>query len=262
MKIAHESPNSFFRETQQVTDYDYALVHLFEENKEYLQHFIDALKNNRTVILDNSVFELGHSFEMKKFVEWIKFLKPTEYIVPDVLENYKETISNYKNFIKSFKNLPGTAIGVVQGKTYQEIVDCYKELEELGCQKIAISFDYSYYTEQFPNEEKLQAWCLGRQQLIKKLWEEGVINPNLRHHLLGVGLAREFAFYKDYPFIESIDTSNPVVAGIKGLRYDGVNGLNHKPSTKLCDLITIDLTEKQKEDILYNIEQFRAICNK
>ena len=39
IKIAHESPKSIFTDVQQVTDYDYALVHLFEEDEEYLEQF-------------------------------------------------------------------------------------------------------------------------------------------------------------------------------------------------------------------------------
>ena len=35
MKIAHEAPLSIFDKVQAVTDYDYALVHLFEESEEY-----------------------------------------------------------------------------------------------------------------------------------------------------------------------------------------------------------------------------------
>ena len=41
IKIAHESPKSVFSEVQMNTDYDYALVHLFEEDKEYLKLFED-----------------------------------------------------------------------------------------------------------------------------------------------------------------------------------------------------------------------------
>ena len=35
MKIAHEAPLSIFDQVQELTDYDYALVHLFEENEDY-----------------------------------------------------------------------------------------------------------------------------------------------------------------------------------------------------------------------------------
>ena len=87
IKIAHESPKSIFSEVQRFTDYDYALVHLFEEDKEYLKLFQDALKNGREVILDNSIFELEEAFDAEKFKYWVDDLRPSWYIVPDVLED-------------------------------------------------------------------------------------------------------------------------------------------------------------------------------
>ena len=42
IKIAHESPKGIFKEVQKFTDYDYALVHLFEEDKEYWNQFKEA----------------------------------------------------------------------------------------------------------------------------------------------------------------------------------------------------------------------------
>ena len=44
IKIAHESPISIFPQVQSWTDYDYALVHLFEESPEYLELFKKALR--------------------------------------------------------------------------------------------------------------------------------------------------------------------------------------------------------------------------
>ena len=55
---------------------------------------------------------------------------------------------------------------------------------------------------------------------------DGVWNGNKPHHLLGCGLAKEFndPLYQKIS-IESIDTSNPVVAGIKHMMYDGIHAL-------------------------------------
>ena len=47
IKIAHESPKSIFKTVQDFTDYDYALVHLFEEDPEYFKLFEDAIKDDR-----------------------------------------------------------------------------------------------------------------------------------------------------------------------------------------------------------------------
>jgi len=67
IKIAHESPKSIFKTVQDFTDYDYALVHLFEEDPEYFKLFEDAIKDDREVILDNSIFELGNAFNPAAF---------------------------------------------------------------------------------------------------------------------------------------------------------------------------------------------------
>ena len=92
IKIAHESPKSIFNEVQQYTDYDYALVHLFEEDKEYFNQFEEAINKGREVILDNSIFELEEAFDAHKFAYWVKKLRPTWYIIPDALENAEKTM--------------------------------------------------------------------------------------------------------------------------------------------------------------------------
>ena len=56
IKIAHEAPLDIFDEVQRITDYDYALVHLLEENGRYRDTFERAVKQGREVILDNSIF--------------------------------------------------------------------------------------------------------------------------------------------------------------------------------------------------------------
>ena len=61
IKNFHEAPKSLFKHVQAVTSGDYALVHLFEEDPEYLQLFEEAVKSGREVILDNSIFELGEA---------------------------------------------------------------------------------------------------------------------------------------------------------------------------------------------------------
>ena len=76
IKIAHEAPKSIFEDVQKVTDYDYALVHLLEEDEEYLTMFEKAIKKGREVILDNSIFELEEAFEAEKFAYWVDRIRP------------------------------------------------------------------------------------------------------------------------------------------------------------------------------------------
>ena len=127
---------------------------------------------------------------------------------------------------------------------------------------IAISFDFSYYQITGNGDTKLERFTYGRQHLIDRLVEEGIWNFRKPHHLLGASLAREFAHYPGKYNIRSIDTSNPVVAGLLGYRYNGDLGLTHKPSQLLADLITAQPNEDQVEDIMYNTKMFKQIVNR
>jgi hypothetical protein len=263
IKIAHESPTDLFDEVQRLTDYDYCLVHLLEQNSRYRDTFERAVKKGREVILDNSIFELEEAFEADRFALWVQRLKPTWYIVPDVLENAEKTMQQAADWFKNYSHVPGKSIGVVQGKTYQEIKDCYRAMDEIAkVDMIAISFDYSYYSDSIPHPNKYVSWMLGRVKLIGDLMRDNVINKDKKHHLLGCGLPQEFSFYKhnDYNFIYSLDTSNPVVYGIKGITY-GPEGLWSKESQKLHELIDFPLDNLDINPILYNITKFRKLTN-
>lgn len=261
IKIAHESPKSIFNVVQQYTNYDYALVHLFEEDEEYLKLFEDALKNGREVILDNSIFELEEAFNAEKFVSWIERLRPTWYIVPDALENTKKTMSQMAEWNLKYKNLPGKKIGVVQGKTYEQIKACYTYMDEIAnVDMIAISFDYSYYTESVPHPNKYVSWMLGRIKLLGDLLRDGIINEDKPHHLLGVGIPQEGMFYRNYDWIYSMDTSNPVVHGIKGIEY-GEEGLWNKESQKLFEMINEPIGNINLNIVKYNINKFSWFWN-
>ena len=264
IKIAHESPKSIFNTVQKFTDYDYALVHLFEEDKEYLQQFREARNAGREIILDNSIFELEEAFDADKFDGWVNDLKPTWYIVPDVLEDGYETIGKMEDWNnKRLGYLGSGKIGVVQGKTYDEIVDCYTFMDkDAGVDMIGISFDYSYYTQTVPHANKYVSWMLGRVKLLGDLLKDGIINKNKKHHLLGCSLPQEFQYYKhsDYDWLYSLDTSNPVVHGIKGITYKS-GGLWSKERQKLFELINYDVNEEQLSRIKNNIQKFRWYTN-
>ena len=261
IKIAHEAPKSIFEDVQVLTDYDYALVHLLEEDEEYLRQFEKAIKKGREVILDNSIFELEEAFDAEKFAYWVDRIRPEWYIVPDALENSLLTMSQMENWNAKFSGLPGKKIGVVQGQTYQSIIDCYKYMDYVAnVDMIAISFDYSYYQETVPHPNKYVSWMLGRVKLLGDLLKHGIINKNKPHHLLGCALPQEFSFYKhsDYDWLYSLDTSNPVVHGIYGIKY-GDDGLWSKESQKLYELINSEVEDINI--IKNNIQKFRWLAN-
>lgn len=271
IEVSHESPISMLG-SDDYNDYGYALVHLFETHPEYYKYYKN-LRNLTTtpVLLDNSIFELGKSFEPKKYVKWIESLEPNYYIVPDVLEDCNKTIDAWGEWMSFYTDNTSALgngalkIGVVQGENWNDLVKCYRFMSE-HADYVAISFDYSYYehTGEITTTSagrRLQLWCSGRQRFIHQLIDEGIWRWDKPHHLLGCSLAKEFRYYVDNNVynIKSVDTSNPVVAGIKGYRYNDTFGLDHKPSTLLADLIDHQVTDDQLDNIKHNTEMFKKI---
>jgi hypothetical protein len=261
--VSHESPLPMLESSIAYNDFDYALVHLFEKHPSYYDFFKKSLLRGRQVLLDNSIFELGKSFEGDKFAKYVEELHPSFYIVPDVLEQGYDTVKSFADFTKQYTGLPGLKIGAIQGRTYDELVDCYKYMSEYA-DYIAISFDFSYYIATGRGKTKLERWCSGRQHFINDLISDGVWNWNKPHHLLGNSLPQELKYYVNNNIynIRSVDTSNPIVAGIAGLTYNGDLGLTDKPSTKLADLIEHDPNQDQLENIYYNIRMYKEILGR
>ena len=260
MKISHESPLCLLDRSRSYNDYDYALVHLFETEPTYLQFFKDSLAQGRTVLLDNSIFELGTAFNPGEYAYWIEELRPTEYIIPDVLEDTLGTMDNALDWKEKYSDLPGKTIGVVQGKSYEDLVQCYDYLDcIIGVDKIAISFDYSYYLEVCPHPNKWMGYALGRVQTLTRLLNDGVINTKKPHHLLGCALPIEFMFYRQgFEWLESLDTSNPIVHAIMGFGYEP-GGLDAKKSIKLVELLnTPEPSVATMHTIRHNIQYFRS----
>ena len=263
MQVSHESPLALLDWSRSYNDYDYALVHLFDKYPPYLKFFQDSKKIGRKVLLDNSMFELRKAFDADKFAQWILALKPDEYIVPDVFSDSDATIASFDSWKTTYGNVPGCAIGVVQGKTYQEIINCYLYLSARA-DKIAFSFECPYFRSiGYSLRKDATEWerlASGRVSMIRDLIADGLWNPNKPHHLLGCAVPQEFAYYSaiNLESIESIDTSNPVVAGMHGVRYNE-GGLRDKITAKLADMLENPVSEKNWEDIHHNLVAFRKI---
>lgn len=270
MKVSHESPISILDLSKTYNDFDYALVHLFEKYPIYKTFFKNSLEIfNREVLLDNSIFELGKAFDSEKFFKEVIWLKPSMFIVPDVLEETKDTIDSFNTWIGSGKlteikqNCITRVIGAIQGKTWQDLITCYKFMSDTA-DMIAISFDFSYYEITGQGWNQLEKFCSGRQRFISQLIDAGIWNWSKPHHLLGCSLAKEFRYYIDNNIhnIVSCDTSNPIVAAIHDIKYDTDYGLPFKPTAKLADLIEYNFNKKGIELVEYNTKMFKKIIRR
>ena len=85
MKVSHESPVSILEYSKTYNDFDYCLVHLLHQcagSARQLAYYnfykFNRKLYDREVLLDNSIFELGKSFDPEQFhtsiidiIQWI-----------------------------------------------------------------------------------------------------------------------------------------------------------------------------------------------
>lgn len=257
MKRSHEVPICLLEESRKFNDFDYALVHLFSDNFEYYNFFVESLKMGRTVILDNSVFELGEAYEEQEYARWIEKLEPTYYIIPDRFEDKKFTVSSVNKWTE--RTFCAKPIGVVQGETIDELLECYDDIAD-KVDIIAISFAQPAFEKLFPLIHKDWARSLGRVFFVNSLINKGLLRDWKKHHLLGCSLPQELIWYKNpiYNFLTSIDTSSPVLHTIFDKKYESW-GLKEKIKTKLADYINIDSSLINSNLLYYNLEIFKNL---
>ena len=260
MKVSHETPLCLLEDSKKFNDYDYALVHLLDKEPEYANYFMEARKEGRHIILDNSLHELGKSYEDDGLLFWVNKLLPQEFIIPDV---WCDIFSSVGNAIKwSSIELPQGVekVAVVQATTIHEASTCYKTYKDLGYKKIAFSYGADYYNDVVPHPNKDLGKALGRLSVISALLKTKVISQSDRIHLLGCSVPQEFGWYRGFECIESIDTSNPVMASLENIRYSNA-GLDKKPKANMNDFFYMEDDRIDYNLLDYNLLKFKNINN-
>ena len=261
MKISHEVPLCLLEQSLQFNDYDYCLPHLMDQYEEYENFFMRSKANGRHIMMDNSLHELGVPYSEDRLFYWLDELQPDEFFVPDYWEDQTQSIVSAKRWIQYQDNYPNTTfIAVVQATSFEEAIICYQIYKDLGYKKIAFSYGASYYNDIHPHDNKAIGKALGRIDVVNKMHSIKVIHDNDRIHLLGCSVPQEFGYHKDSSYIESIDTSNPVMAAIQGLKYDTL-GLEVKPTVNMNECFEMPLSEINMELLDYNVKQFKQINN-
>ena len=100
--------------------------------------------------------------------------------------------------------------------------------------------------------------------VISQLIKDRVLYDTDRVHLLGTAAPIEFGMYKDIKCIESIDTSNPVMAAIELNQYTDL-GLFPKPKTNMNSCQDMKIKDTFFNPTMFysvlehNIKMFREI---
>lgn len=258
IKISHEVPKCLLTVSVSFNDYQYCLPHLLDQDETYRKHFYNFKKSGGYIIMDNSLHELGEAYDHKRLMYWVNELQPDEFIVPDVWMDAQSTIKNAQEWFKFDYPSNTTLVAVVQSKNFKEAEACYLALKDIGYEKIAFSYSADWYTEKFKELTIDKAKMYGRISAVKQMFHNGVIKKYDRVHLLGCSLPQEFGWYENCPYIESIDTSSPVMAALEGIKYDET-GLDIKPKANMNDYFDIDLKNVDLNLVLHNVKMFKKI---
>ena len=261
MKISHEVPLFLLEDSQKFNDYDYALVHLLDSDQDYANYFIKAKQEGRYIILDNSLHELGTAYNDSGLLYWIDKIRPNEFIVPDVWENCIQSVVNARKWAQIKLPDEVTKVAVVQAKSVREAITCYQTYRDLGYKKIAFSYGANYYLDHSSHPNKNLAKALGRIEIVSRLYNSNIINATDRVHLLGCQVPQEFSWYLDMLFIETIDTSNPIMDTIDNMPYSPI-GLTEKPKANMNDHFYMVAEDMDFDLLMWNLDKFRELLKK
>ena len=180
MIIAHEAPIPYMGEVRELTDYCYLLPHLLDESEEYKKYFEESKKLGRYIIMDNSLHELGHPYDLDRLSYWLDYFKPNEFIVPDYWQEKTQTLVSAKEWINKSYPEETSPVAVVQAKSYYEAFECYNILKMQGYQKIAFSYGADWYCDEFPHPNPLVGKMMGRIMTISKMYKKGLIGKLIK----------------------------------------------------------------------------------
>lgn len=258
IKISHEVPFCLLKQSRDFNDYDYCLPHLMDENEEYRNFFYESKEMGRYIVMDNSLHELGEAYNTERLLHWVDEIKPNEFIVPDAWEEKDISVRNARHWSKI--NLPEEVlkVAVVQAKSLHEATLCTVAYKDLGYKKIAYSYGASYYNNICPHPNKDLGKAVGRFMVISSLLESKALSEFDRVHLLGTASPIEFGMYKNMKCIESIDTSNPIMAAIGEMPYTNM-GLSAKPLANMNKYQDMKLDHLNEDLVDYNVDMFRQI---
>jgi hypothetical protein len=245
--------------SREYNDYSYCLPHLLDIDEDYRNFFYEEKAKGRYVIMDNSLHELGEAYDFDRLKYWVNELEPDEFMVPDVWMDCHQTAAQAK-YWKQFEFPEKTKkIAVIQGKDKNDAYLCAGLLRELGYDKLCVSYGATWYNDFFPHTNVDMGKALGRVRFVQGLLKLDHLK-DVKFHLLGCSIPQEFGWYDNDSRIESIDTSNPVMAGLENIKY-GEYGLNYKPKANMNDHFDMDFEHHKYENVLYNVNKFRKINN-
>lgn len=200
-----------------IGNYFLLLAHDVLQHKEEYESFFRG--RNATVIMDNSVIELGVACDAETLMKAAAVVNATCVVMPDVLEEGEATVDRSKAFLKQWLAIPKVLRGdtqlmfVPQGSTLRDFEQCLHQ---------AIS-GFGAYIDWIGIPRNVTGRIIQSRQYITGLvWGKAysMMSNMPKIHLLGfssdinddIATAQHWA-----PYIEGIDSAVPLRLGSQGI---------------------------------------------
>lgn len=160
--------------------------------------------DGRTLIMDNGIIELGYPLPVKELALAAEIVHADILILPDTIDDQRMTIKQVRHTNPEWKKLrlPTRTMGVVQGKTFAECVDCADSHVQAGVDYLAVP-------------RGLTPTLGSRYDLVSHIAAE---HPHTPIHLLGFSenIHDDIHAAVASPIVMGIDAATPVWLGMGG----------------------------------------------
>jgi hypothetical protein len=198
-------------------DYHLLLAHDVANHDQEYRRYFGSFKN--TVIMDNSVIELGNAVDLKVIKKALRAVDSATVVLPDVLLDGAATVASCKAALDVWAD-DLVDVGFGSASDYQRrgfmLVPQGKTLAE-----------FAWCAQQFAHDRRINFWGVPRN-LVKEIGSRAkaidivsAINHSRRIHLLGFSddLPDDVICAKDRR-VEGIDSAVPLRAGTLGILLD------------------------------------------
>ncbi len=225
-----------------------ALVHLLDDHL-YNAFYKARVDEGKWVILDNSTVELGEPYPMEKYIPAAIRLGASEILLPDWLFDKNRTLeeADVSMDLAGAAGYEGRYMGVPQGATQEEWIDCLRQMLRMDIWSIGIS--RRYWPEKFGMSRLMACYTA-----LAVAEEEGGAR-SLGIHLLGAGLPAEMevAPCLRLPWVIGVDSAMPSYFSKAG-QFLNNNAVRPKVQRDLReDSYPISLMQE-------NVNKWRELC--
>lgn len=178
--------------------------------------FASVFGESPTIIMDNSVIELGTPAPMEDIVRAAKIVDADVVVFPDVIGDAKATQQLITSFIAQLDSLDSVDYFDAQNWEYMFVPQGTCLTEYIESMEFAVSTGIISWLG-LPRDA-LKHGCSSRTQLIDAA---SLVAPHMKIHLLGFSddLVDDFKSVHYHPNVVGIDSAVPVRAGQNGIEF-------------------------------------------